>query len=124
MNIFGQSLNLRQALIVGGVNYRMQFEQLERYPHVVVATPGRLAEMLTKSEKLLEELKRVEVLVLDEADRLFEEKLLPNMQSIVQAMPALRQALLATATIDENFEGKRLKQLLNVKLDFVKFSTF
>jgi superfamily II DNA/RNA helicase len=46
------------------------------------------------------------------------------MQSIVQAMPALRQALLATATIDENFEGKRLKQLLNVKLDFVKFSTF
>ncbi len=46
------------------------------------------------------------------------------MQSIVQAMPSLRQTLLATATIDENFEGKRLKQLLNIKLDFVKFSTF
>jgi superfamily II DNA/RNA helicase len=58
----------------------------------------------------------VEILVLDEADRLFEEKLLPNMQSIVQAMPSLRQTLLATATIDDNFEGKRLKQLLNVKL--------
>lgn len=80
--------------------------------------------MLTKSEKLVEELKRVEVLVLDEADRLFEEKLLPSMRSIVEAMPGVRQALLATATIDENFEGKRLKQLLNIKLDFVKFSTF
>ncbi len=54
MSIFGQSINLRQALIVGGVNYRMQFEQLERYPHIVVATPGRLAEMLSKSEKLVE----------------------------------------------------------------------
>jgi superfamily II DNA/RNA helicase len=45
-------------------------------------------------------MKRVSVLVLDEADRLFEEKLLPNMRSIIKAMPELRQALLATATID------------------------
>lgn len=59
--------------------------------------------MITRSEKLREELARVEVLVLDEADRLFEEKLLPSMRSIIAAMPALRQALLATATIDENF---------------------
>jgi superfamily II DNA/RNA helicase len=51
----------------------------------------------------------VEILVLDEADRLFEEKVLPDMQSIIKAMPSLRQTLLATATIDENFEGKRLK---------------
>ena len=49
MSVFGQGINLRQALIVGGVNYRMQFDQLEKYPHIVVATPGRLAEMLTKS---------------------------------------------------------------------------
>lgn len=56
--------------------------------------------MLGKSEKLVEEFKRVEVLVLDEADRLFEEKMLPNMKTIIQAMPNLRQTLLATATID------------------------
>lgn len=43
MAIFGQGMNLRQALIVGGVNYRMQHEQLEKYPHIVVGTPGRLA---------------------------------------------------------------------------------
>jgi len=45
-------------------------------------------------------MQRVEILVLDEADRLFEEKLLPNMRSIIKSMPTLRQALLATATID------------------------
>lgn len=49
MSVFGQGINLRQALIVGGVNYRMQYDQLEKYPHIVVATPGRLAEMLAKS---------------------------------------------------------------------------
>lgn len=48
-------------------------------------------------------MKRVEILVLDEADRLFEEKMMPNMRTIIKSMPALRQALLATATIDENF---------------------
>lgn len=45
-------------------------------------------------------MQRVEVLVLDEADRLFEERLLPKMKSIVGSMPSLRQVLLATATID------------------------
>lgn len=40
------------------------------------------------------------MLVLDEADRLFEERLLPNMKDIIQSLPALNQILLATATID------------------------
>ena len=122
--IFGQSMNLRQALLVGGVNYLTQFNQLENYPHIVVGTPGRLAEMLGKSEKFVEEMKRVEVLVLDEADRLFEERLLAPMRKIIQAMSSLRQALLATATIDDQFEGKRLKELLNIDLEFEKHSTY
>ena len=45
-------------------------------------------------------MKRVEFLVLDEADRLFEERLLPHMQALTKAMPSLSQVLLATATID------------------------
>jgi superfamily II DNA/RNA helicase len=46
------------------------------------------------------------------------------MNAILKEMPDIRQILLATATIDENFEGKRLQNLLNVKIDFVKHSTF
>ena len=65
--------------------------------------------MLTKNEKFKEEISRVEILVLDEADRLFEERLLPNMQNIIKEMPNLRQTMLATATIDENFNGKKLQ---------------
>jgi superfamily II DNA/RNA helicase len=49
------------------------------------------------------------VLVLDEADRLFEERLLPKMRSITEQMSSLKQVLLATATIDEHFEGAKLQ---------------
>ena len=64
------------------------------------------------------------MLILDEADRLFEERLLPHMQQLTKSMPDLSQVLLATATIDNHFEGKKLKQLLRINLDFVKHSTF
>lgn len=46
------------------------------------------------------------------------------MKKIIQQMPQIKQFLLATATIDENFEGNRLKKVLNVKIDFVKHSTY
>lgn len=80
--------------------------------------------MLEKNSKFNEEIKRVEVLIMDQADRLLEAKQLPIMQAIVKNIPDVKQILLATATIDENFEGKRLQKLLNTKIDFVKHSTF
>ena len=49
---------------------------------------------------------------------------MPSMHAIIGAMPILEQVLLATATIDEQFEAKKLRQLLKLKLDFVKHSTF
>ena len=51
MSIFGQGMNLRQALVIGGVPFNKQEEQLEDYPHIVVGTPGRINYMLEKSEK-------------------------------------------------------------------------
>lgn len=48
MSVFGQGINLRLALLVGGVNYSRQILELEQYPHVVIGTPGRLAEMIGK----------------------------------------------------------------------------
>lgn len=103
MAIFGQGMNLRQALLIGGLPYAKQIEQIDSYPHVVVGTPGRISYMMEESEKLKECLERVEMMVLDEADRLFEESLLPCMQAIVHNMPDIKQVVLATATIDENF---------------------
>jgi ATP-dependent RNA helicase DDX49/DBP8 len=46
LTIFGQSINLRLALLVGGVNYNKQTDEIENYPHIVVGTPGRICQML------------------------------------------------------------------------------
>ena len=63
-------------------------------------------------------------MVLDEADRLFEKKVIDLYACNNGAMPILEQILMETAPIDEQFEGKKLRQLLKLKLNFVKHSTF
>ena len=103
LSIFGQSINLRQALLVGGVSYKKQLVSLEDYPHIVIGTPGRLNEMIGKSENFKNDIQRAEIMILDEADRLFEETLLPSMREIMENMPDIKQIILATATVDDNF---------------------
>lgn len=65
--------------------------------------------MLRKNECFRKYARNCEVLVLDEADRLFEDTLLLEMQGIIAELPQIKQFVLATATIDNNFEAKRLK---------------
>lgn len=74
--IFGQNINLRQALLIGGMNYLQQNQQLDNIPHIVVGTPGRVAQLLENNETFKKYIANCGVLVLDEADRLFDESLL------------------------------------------------
>lgn len=69
--------------------------------------------MLQKNEKFKQYMQNCGVVVLDEADRLFEDTLLVMMREIIGQLPELKQIVLATATIDNKFEAKRLKELLN-----------
>lgn len=103
IGIFGQGMGLRVAVVIGGAQISKQVQELESYPHIVIGTPGRLVDMLARCEKFREDIGRAEMLVLDEADRLFEESLIGEMRGIVGVMGGLRQIVLATATIDENF---------------------
>lgn len=77
-----------------------QVQELESYPHIVIGTPGRMKAMLDQCEKFREDIQRVEILVLDEADRLFDESLVDEMRAIVTAAENVSQIILATATID------------------------
>jgi superfamily II DNA/RNA helicase len=63
--LFGQGINLRVALVIGGAAMNKQIELLERYPHVVIGTPGRVCDMLEKCGKFREDVENVEMLVLD-----------------------------------------------------------
>ncbi len=92
----------RSVTVVGGVGYEPQKAALRRGCDVLVTTPGRLVDLIEQGEARLGE---VEVLVLDEADRMLDMGFLPQMRKIVGQTPASRQTLLFSATLDEKAIG-------------------
>ncbi len=83
----------------GGVGYTKQMESLKKGLDIVVGTPGRLLDF---SQKGFLQLKDVEILVIDEADRLFDMGFLPDITKLIQGMPSLknRQSMLFSATLN------------------------
>jgi ATP-dependent RNA helicase DDX49/DBP8 len=111
----GTPQNLKTVLITGGVDMRSQAVALSKRPHIVVATPGRLADHIMNSGKdTTIGLTRAKVVVLDEADRLLAPgagSMLPDLNTCLSALPssASRLTLLFTATITP--EVRALKEL-------------
>jgi len=104
----GSPKRLQAALVIGGMDMRQQAIDLANRPHVVIATPGRLADHIrTSGDDVTLGLKRVHFLVLDEADRLLTAdepgSMLPDVQECLEALPdkSQRQTLLFTATMSE-----------------------
>jgi ATP-dependent RNA helicase RhlE len=96
-------LALRSVVIYGGVDMRAQMEQLRQGREIVVATPGRLLDHV---EQKTVNFGQVEVLVLDEADRMLDMGFIPDIKRILALLPKERQSLLFSATFSE--EIKRL----------------
>ena len=90
------ALNIRTITLTGGVNADDQQQQLLTGPQLAIATPGRLLAVI-KSDEL--ELTQCVSLVLDEADRLIDMGFWPDIQAIIEALPAKRQSLLFSATL-------------------------
>ena len=97
-----KSTHHRVLSVVGGVSYNPQISALKRGTDVLIATPGRLIDLM---EQKAAHLDRAEVLVLDEADRMLDMGFLPSVKKIVAATPKTRQTLLFSATIDRSIEG-------------------
>jgi ATP-dependent RNA helicase RhlE len=95
-NAYGRHLGLRTTLAIGGVSMGKQVRDLMNGVDVLVATPGRLLD-LVQSNAL--RLNRVEVLVLDEADRMLDMGFIDDIRRIVAKLPAQRQTLLFSATM-------------------------
>ena len=83
MLVFGTSLNLRCCCLVGGMDMLKQSQELSKIPHIIVGTPGRVNDMLSKDLKFKNYIKNLKFLVLDEADRLFEESMLLDLKQVV-----------------------------------------
>jgi ATP-dependent RNA helicase RhlE len=87
------------VLVCGGLSENNQLDQLDRGPRLVVATPGRLEDYLRRSAV---NIGSVEMLVLDEVDRMLDMGFLPAIRRIVGAVPKTRQTMCYSATLDAN----------------------
>lgn len=94
--VYGKFLPLRSTAVYGGVNIKPQFQNLRRGVDILVATPGRLEDHV---QQRTVDLRKVEILVLDEADRMLDMGFLPTMKRIMALLPAQRQNLLFSATV-------------------------
>jgi ATP-dependent RNA helicase RhlE len=99
---YGAALHVRVTAIVGGVSMGPQIQALRRGADIVVATPGRLVDHL---QRRTIDLSAVEILTLDEADRMLDMGFLPQLRRLVAALPsAARQTLLFSATLSADVE--------------------
>lgn len=98
---FARFTDLRVAVVFGGVGYGLQREALHKGVDVLVATPGRLLDLLHQGVCRLD---RVKFLVLDEADRMLDMGFLPDVRRIVQKCPRERHTSLFSATVPPEIE--------------------
>jgi ATP-dependent RNA helicase RhlE len=104
---YGRHLGLRHAVILGGVGMQPQIDALRRGVDILVATPGRLLDLLGQGHVRLD---RVNVFVLDEADRMLDMGFVRDVRKIAAVLPKTRQTLLFSATMPS--EIARLAQEL------------
>ncbi|MGB6045144.1 MAG: DEAD/DEAH box helicase, partial [Pirellulales bacterium] len=93
---YGRHIKFRQAVIFGGVSQHTQVRPLSRGVHVVVATPGRLLDLMEQGHV---DLSGLETFVLDEADRMLDLGFLPDLKRIVAKLPRDRHSLFFSATM-------------------------
>jgi ATP-dependent RNA helicase RhlE len=93
---YGANLGLTNAVIYGGVGQRGQEDALRRKPDILIATPGRLLDLMEQGYVKLD---AVEVLVLDEADRMLDMGFIHDVKRIVREVPTKRQTLFFSATM-------------------------
>ena len=93
---YGKLLHLRQTVIYGGVSQKPQVNALARGVEIVIATPGRLLDLMGQRRLRFD---AVEFLVLDEADRMLDMGFVRDVRKIISALPKTRQSLLFSATM-------------------------
>lgn len=101
VSTYGKYLPITSAIIYGGVNIDKQINSLKRGVDIVIATPGRLLDHL--SQKTID-LSHVEILVLDEADRMLDMGFIRDIRKIIAALPQKRQNLLFSATFSDEIK--------------------
>ena len=99
---YGRFTDLRTAVIFGGVGYGAQRDALKRGADIIVATPGRLLDLMGQGDVNLRD---IQILVLDEADRMLDMGFMPDVRRIIEKCPKQRQTMLFSATVPPEIES-------------------
>ncbi|MCX6723252.1 MAG: DEAD/DEAH box helicase [Candidatus Staskawiczbacteria bacterium] len=113
----GRGFGIKTAVLIGGASVRMQTREIYNNPHIVIGTPGRINDLI--NQRILN-LQNVSVLVLDEADRMFDMGFAPQITRILQSVPKERQTLLFSATMPDGIvkiASHHMKLPLRVEID-------
>ena len=113
INAYTKYLPVRCAIVYGGVRKEKQLQRIHKGAQIIVATPGRLLDYLNQKSIDLREL---ETLVLDEADRMLDMGFIKDVQKIIRFLPKQRQTLLFSATLSGEIKNLGKKMLRNPKL--------
>lgn len=117
MRPFIKALGLRAACVYGGAPISEQIAEMKKTADIVVATPGRLIDLLTANSGRVTNLYRVTYLVLDEADRMFDMGFEPQVMKILNNIRPDRQTVLFSATFPKQMESLARKVLKNKPLE-------
>lgn len=98
----GVSLGLRSVVIIGGASKYTQIKALRSNPHIIVATPGRLVDLMNQK---VYSLNKVNVITIDEADRMLDIGFLPQIKRILESLPKERQTMLFSATMPKSISS-------------------
>jgi ATP-dependent RNA helicase RhlE len=101
ISAYGKNLNLRHCVIFGGVSERPQIKALRKGVHIVVATPGRLLDLVQQKHLSLGE---VDIFVLDEADRMLDMGFIHDIKKVIAQLPNERWSLFFSATMSREVE--------------------
>ncbi len=110
---YGSGLPIRVAAIFGGVEEEAQIKSVHKGVDMIVATPGRLIDLLSRQKV---DFSTLEILVLDEADRMLHMGFLPDIEKIVGRLPRRRQTLMFSATLSKQIESLAHRFLYQPKM--------
>ncbi len=110
LNRYSENQKLNVALLIGGTSFEDQFKKLDRGVDILIATPGRLLDCFERGKILMT---GVEVMVIDEADRMLDMGFIPDIERICKMVPFTRQTLFFSATMPPEIEGLANRFLQN-----------
>ena len=108
--LMGKNINIKSAVLIGGDSMKKQIELIKKKPRIIIGTPGRIYDHINR--KTLN-LRNINILVLDETDRMLDLGFVEQIQKIINFLPSKKQTLLFSATLPKNIRNISTKYLFN-----------